>query len=96
MSDANDAAQVTAASDPAAEAAAAVKAAQQAAHAAAVAELAEAHGAVSVKIETLRAALAASLEKATAELGHVADTRAFLRDVDLKADEIIAWIKRAL
>jgi hypothetical protein len=80
---------------PDAAALAAAEAAQaKTAHDAAVADLTAAHGSVGAKLGALQAALADSLAKAKEEPGHVSYTASFLRDVDLKADEIIAWIKR--
>lgn len=102
MSDASqDASTRAAAADPesaaqAAAAAAAKAAAEEAAarHEARIGVLAEAHAAVEMKLAALREHLDASLAKARTEPDHANYTADFLRDVDLKADEIIAWIKR--
>jgi hypothetical protein len=64
------------------------------AHDAVMADLDTAHLGVAKKLGDLEALLAASRAKAADDPDHAAYTASFLRDVDLKVDEIIAWIKR--
>lgn len=65
-------------------------------HQAALAELHPAHESALGKLDELRAHLLMSLEKAGNDPGHVGYASSFVRDVGLKVDEIIAWIKRTL
>jgi enamine deaminase RidA (YjgF/YER057c/UK114 family) len=48
------------------------------------------------KVKALLAKIKAVLGKAGDDPDHLVHAEAFLRDVGLKADEIIAWIDRAL
>lgn len=75
---------------------AALAAATKAAHEKALADLQPLHDAALAVLDDLRAHLVASLEKAKAEAGHVDYAGSFVRDVVLKADEIVAWIRRSL
>ncbi len=46
------------------------------------------------KLETLKLRLGESLAKAQADASHVDYAASFVRDVELKADEILSWIAR--
>jgi hypothetical protein len=96
MTDATNAAEAAAAATIAAVKAAAEKAAAEAktAHEAAVNEIAAAHAVLDTKIEDLKASLAASLEKATADANHLGYAASFIARGHLLVDEYAAWIKR--
>jgi hypothetical protein len=63
-------------------------------HADAIAALSPGHDGALATLDSLRSQLQASFAKATAEPDHVAYAQSFVRDVQLKAAEIVAWIQR--
>ena len=65
-------------------------------HQEAITTLQPLHNGALAKLDDLRAHLAASLEKAKTDASHLNYAHAFIRDVGLKVDEIVAWMKRTL
>jgi hypothetical protein len=74
--------------------AAAILAAAKKAHDEAIAVLQPAFDEARQKLDQLKADLAASLEKARTDAGHLDYAASFVRHAGLIADEASAWIKR--
>lgn len=75
---------------------AAKAAAAKAEHDAKIASLATVAHTVLNKLDDLKGHLVASLGRAVNDVRHAHSTEAFLRDVELKTDEVVAWIKRTI